>query len=118
MTRARISGVMNRLRTSVRESKTSSATRIPLQIRADNPADHGPAIVAIVQDRAYGATVQPDLGAEHALGRTEQPVQVADVVDHAAQNQVVRARDAFRHRRRIGEMERLSDEPSLLGSPF
>src|SRR5712691_7035089 len=39
MTRARISGVMNRLRTSVRESKTSSATRIPLQIRADNVAD-------------------------------------------------------------------------------
>src|SRR5437879_733622 len=39
MTRARISGVMNRLRTSVRESKTSSATRIPLQIRADDVAD-------------------------------------------------------------------------------
>src|SRR5260370_38615717 len=39
MARERISGVMNRLRTSVRESKTSSATCIPLQIGTDDVAD-------------------------------------------------------------------------------
>src|SRR5713101_6201909 len=39
MTRERISGVMNRLRTSVRESKTSSATRVPLEVGTDDVAD-------------------------------------------------------------------------------
>src|SRR5438309_2978592 len=39
MTRERISGVMNRLRTSVRESKTSSATRVPFEVGAHDVAD-------------------------------------------------------------------------------